>query len=1182
MALYTKFKSISKANWIALLVIIILILSIVSVSLARFNNRVMIDETPTWDGTIASKYRAGNGSVGDPYVIADGSELAYFAEMLKTTDYDNTYFVLKNDIIINKGLWSYDEDNKIQYRLGNDNYFVKDGTGEYYSTVDYSNLVGTVNIFESLDNFKGTLDGKFYRIYGLYINNNSDNVGLFSSIQGTVKNLYLENALIKGQKNVGLLAGSISDGVIENVLVNGFAIGNEEFSSVTEEITISNQAIILNSESKESTFDLNSLMPIINGNVVSTKLIGNLNANDDANVTINGIKINNGEFDIDLGANVVDSLNLALNSNTIEDVTINNLRYVVAYNDSLVGGISGIARNVTFKNVVNKGSVNKGNVTGGLFAFGSGSLSVNNSYNVGNINGDVLSAGLFGVIDSEESITINNVYNGGSITGVEVAGLVGDTKDSTITINNSLEITHIENVIGNLNNNVIVNNSYYVAENVINDEGFIYKSITELANKNFWVEQLGFKEYINAEQLNSDSTAVWCFDDDIPILFIDDATSGIVSININNYSWNNFSEEVVSLQFSQGVTYNITNINDLVQVKDIYYYISDKVISRAELVNLQEWTLYDGVGTLNNEGKYIIYAKAVGYDGKESYLNSDMIIINFSQYNLEVKINDYKWSSLRTDLNKYFVNDEVLVEISCSEQLINGISYFISNEVLDEQALNDLNDSLWITYNGPFNINLDNQIVYVKAVNEFGYTTYVNTDLVVYDGFVGSKLSAGRNNEMNLNNLNISNKSSFSMNFSFTNEMKYTDSVKRYLLSNVLLPVGTKITLINNHTNKVYTYYTENNDYGFNDSAVATYDFELFKEIGSVDKYLNIDNTGSINEDWKIIIDFKDCTISEDITNLTINMGMDLGNNLNISTLSNSIKYINVYNDVNSDVSINSNFSDVINYNSDSITDVEIVTSFVNKNINGEIIYDTFNEDMFMGIVVELKDNEGNKVSKDALKNIEFVVDDVNYYPNDNGVVYVNSNMDNDFLRVITYKDKDSVLNGDYYLDIKACVANRSDSCILTSTNSVHVDVKAEIVEEINYGFDVKMDNNARIIEKDNTIKNLNFKIAQNGNLNNPNIRVKFYVKNQANAYDHTYTLIDLNDFSDLNLVNAGGMSYYVTQNPVVFDGTENTYNIWNLQLDSSKLDFGAYKICLELFDGSKKIDDIERIIIVK
>ena len=142
MALYTKFKSISKANWIALLVIIILILSIVSVSLARFNNRVMIDETPTWDGTIASKYRAGNGSVGDPYVIADGSELAYFAEMLKTTDYDNTYFVLKNDIIINKGLWSYDEDNKIQYRLGNDNYFVKDGfiitsQGLYYNKIKF-------------------------------------------------------------------------------------------------------------------------------------------------------------------------------------------------------------------------------------------------------------------------------------------------------------------------------------------------------------------------------------------------------------------------------------------------------------------------------------------------------------------------------------------------------------------------------------------------------------------------------------------------------------------------------------------------------------------------------------------------------------------------------------------------------------------------------------------------------------------------------------------------------------------------------------------------------------------------------------------------------------------------------------------------------------------------------------
>ena len=182
----TELKKVSKQNKITYLIIGIIFIMMLSVgipSLARFKNRVTFDVN-VWDGSIASSYKSGTGESSDPYVISNGSELAYFFENLKSNNYENKYFVLSNDIILNKGSFKY-ENNQIVYTLDNVDYYVKDDI--YYDSIDFTNKVGSVNTFNSLDNFKGTIDFDSYTIYGLYLN--KENASFFTNLEGNISNL---------------------------------------------------------------------------------------------------------------------------------------------------------------------------------------------------------------------------------------------------------------------------------------------------------------------------------------------------------------------------------------------------------------------------------------------------------------------------------------------------------------------------------------------------------------------------------------------------------------------------------------------------------------------------------------------------------------------------------------------------------------------------------------------------------------------------------------------------------------------------------------------------------------------------------------------------------------------------------------------------------------------------------
>ena len=96
-----------------------------------------------------------------------------------------------------------------------------DASAKIYDYEDYSKRIS-----QNLWNDGSKKLGDYYKIYGLYMTTEQDEeLGLFKNLNGTVKNLYLENTLIYGASQTAALASSANNSIIENVSVKGNIIG---------------------------------------------------------------------------------------------------------------------------------------------------------------------------------------------------------------------------------------------------------------------------------------------------------------------------------------------------------------------------------------------------------------------------------------------------------------------------------------------------------------------------------------------------------------------------------------------------------------------------------------------------------------------------------------------------------------------------------------------------------------------------------------------------------------------------------------------------------------------------------------------------------------------------------------------------------------------------------------------
>jgi hypothetical protein len=141
---------------------------------------------------------SGSGTAGDPYIITTVEQLQ----------------AMENNLTAH-------------YALGNDI--------DASSTVSWNGGAGFVPIGTDANRFTGSLDGRGYKIYNLYINRSgTDYVGLFGYVGsgGVVDNVGVENVNVVGDNFVGGLAGVSNDGIISNCFTTGSILGNDYIGGI--------------------------------------------------------------------------------------------------------------------------------------------------------------------------------------------------------------------------------------------------------------------------------------------------------------------------------------------------------------------------------------------------------------------------------------------------------------------------------------------------------------------------------------------------------------------------------------------------------------------------------------------------------------------------------------------------------------------------------------------------------------------------------------------------------------------------------------------------------------------------------------------------------------------------------------------------------------------------------------
>ncbi|RCW20642.1 filamentous hemagglutinin family protein [Ciceribacter lividus] len=308
---------------------------------------------------------------GSDYSIASGSSITLSGASASLAINGQAYTLIHSMMAldaIDNGLSGY-------YALAED----LDVTATYYSV-----LVGT-----GPDPFTGTFAGLGNTISNLTISaSGTNNVGLFGSSTGTIRDIGLVNASITGASYVGALVGYNNSGTISNSYASGGVSG---VGAVGGLVGYNNSGTISNSYVTGSVTGAGSNIGGLAGRSTGTISY----SYSSANVTGNQYEYN----DPDLGA--------------------------VTQGSMYVGGLVGDNRGVlSYSYATGSVTANGGTAIGGLAGQNLGN-AISYSYASGSVTGTNTVGGLVGY---NYLATVNYSYATGSVTGTgTVGGLVGGT-----------------------------------------------------------------------------------------------------------------------------------------------------------------------------------------------------------------------------------------------------------------------------------------------------------------------------------------------------------------------------------------------------------------------------------------------------------------------------------------------------------------------------------------------------------------------------------------------------------------------------------------------------------------------------------------------------------------------------------------------------------------------------------
>ncbi len=1155
---------------------------------SRLINGVFNDTMMEWKGDIASSYQAGSGTTEDPYQISTPSELAYFSRMLEMTDYQDTNFILTNDLIMNKGIFSKEE-NLIVYNYENNKYYLEPYTNNLYTDNSFTTTADVpMYDFYSINNFKGNLDGNFYSIYGLYVTEeNKDNIALFNNVSGTIENVFFEHALIYGDNNVSGLTTNLDSATLSNIYVSGFAISANK-SVKTEEITIQDVEYQPIDDNFKIDFNIETLK---DKNITSATLTGTYELIDDNGNIILKIKEEEllpGELELNLDTNLTDGITIdhikeeitteeneeepisesAPVDEKISTIKLSNLKVEVTYIDTVSAGISLNSTNSSLANVVSKMDLYSANGVG-LINEINGSTTITNSYNQGSINTSANSIGLVNQVNENATLELVNTYNSGILTGINKVGILNSAKDtSNVTIKNTFN-TIDSPFVGTLStSNVTLENTYnYLNKNELHSSITTYTKSSSFYKTDF-LNNLGFTDF------NENEANVWIHNtEDVPSLYYLNELN-LIEINVTGNSWNTYDNQAEPGYYQEEISVIITNDAPVYNLKDVKYYISHSsdALSKNELANV-EWTNYDGPMDITEEGQYIVYIKLIDYNDKERIINTGLLSIDATSPTAEITFSDNVWSTYKEDTKKIVVqeNQPLIVNSNDDNSGVKDISYYVANA--DEQMTEtELESVLWQPYSTGINVEPKGEkIVYARITDNSNNIMLLSTDILVFEGYSVQNFTIGRNGIVPTgSSTNISSESSVRLNYTYQSNNTSVLASDHYVVSSVNLPKNTKLTLIDNISGKKYEYVIQSMD-AFTDQ----YSFNKFSEVGSTNKLYTpsdyIDGS-MINENFDLIVDFRDAEVNMDYSNVSIHLQRLASDGTMVrGTISSTVEPFNIYKNQEASILISSTTNSLaIAQNTESSTPINIKTSALFPNISTETVHDSTVEGQDIVIALKFLDSGDRQIFDSSIKDLIVEVDGVEYYADREGTFIVNLKTGlqaiDKVININTYKTGTPLALGNYKVEVSSYFSygdystGRSSKVVIPLTVSdtgvsTDQDFKVNII-------------GSQLIDTEEEMSLFNFD-ATFTNFDDPSIKVSFYQKTTNDPVDQTYSLIDLNSYLTEPLTGSG----------FKYDVTSNNFN---LVFDNSKMSNGGYKIVVEAYNGSTIIETKEKKIVVK
>lgn len=224
---------------------------------------------------------------------------------------------------------------------------------------------------------------------------------------------------------------------------------------------------------------------------------------------------------------------------------------------------------------------------------------------------------------------------------------------------------------------------------------------------------------------------------------VEDKVAPSASVTLNGVTSTVFSDKVdFTATTNEQVTVKASAEDAGSGVAGLYYLVSDKALSEAELDGRTDWTQYSGDIAITDEGSYVVYVKAQDNAGNTTYVNTNGIVIDktapeIKYDNIETGNSNVGFTDITTKPSEddtLFSNTDVTITIDPSDFGEDvSLSYTFSNAVLGEEELdkaewNEITDNN-ITVSDAAN----GTYVYVKAEDNAGNAAYALTNKIVAD-----------------------------------------------------------------------------------------------------------------------------------------------------------------------------------------------------------------------------------------------------------------------------------------------------------------------------------------------------------------------------------------------------------------------------------------------------------------